>query len=40
VQGPTVEKWADRVAAEAGFVDVTHTLEVFGTCADCAKKQR
>ena len=39
VQGPTVEKWADRVAAEAGFVDVTHTLEVFGTCADCAKKQ-
>lgn len=40
VQGPAVEKWAERVAAEAGFVDVTHTFEVFGTCADCAKKKR
>lgn len=36
VEGPTVEKWTDKVAAEHGFVDVTHTLEIFGTCADCA----
>jgi len=35
VEGPTVERWADRVAAEHGFRDVAHTLEVFGTCADC-----
>ncbi|MCZ2848838.1 Fur family transcriptional regulator [Modestobacter sp. VKM Ac-2978] len=35
VEGPTVERWADRVAAEHGFVDVTHTLEIFGTCAAC-----
>jgi Fur family transcriptional regulator, ferric uptake regulator len=37
VQGPAVERWAERVAAEAGFVDVTHTVEVFGTCAECAR---
>jgi Fur family ferric uptake transcriptional regulator len=36
VDGPAVERWADRVARDHGFVDVSHTLEVFGTCADCA----
>ena len=36
VEGPTVEKWADRIAAEHGFADVSHTVEVFGTCAECA----
>ena len=35
VEGPTVETWADRVAGEHGFVDVRHTLEIFGTCAEC-----
>jgi Fur family ferric uptake transcriptional regulator len=37
VEGPAVERWADRVASEHGFVDVSHTLEVFGTCASCAR---
>lgn len=36
VEGPAVETWADRVAAEHGFRDVEHTVEVFGTCADCS----
>lgn len=36
VEGPTVERWADTVSAQHGFRDVTHTLEIFGTCADCA----
>ena len=36
VAGPTVESWADRVAAEHGFADVSHTLEIFGTCTSCA----
>jgi Fur family ferric uptake transcriptional regulator len=35
VAGPTVEAWADRVAGENGFADVSHTLEIIGTCADC-----
>lgn len=36
VEGPTVEAWADRVSAQHGFTDVRHTLEIFGTCADCS----
>jgi len=36
VEGPAVERWADRLAAEHGFTDVSHTLEIFGTCPRCA----
>ena len=36
VAGPTVERWADSIAAEHGFVDVAHTLEIFGTCGNCS----
>ncbi|MGH3345077.1 MAG: Fur family transcriptional regulator [Carbonactinosporaceae bacterium] len=36
VEGPAVERWADRVADEHGFTQVSHTLEVFGTCQACA----
>jgi len=35
VEGPTVERWARRVADEHGYADLSHTLEIFGTCADC-----
>ena len=36
VAGPTVESWADRIAGEHGFVDISHTVEIFGTCPTCA----
>jgi Fur family ferric uptake transcriptional regulator len=36
VADPPVERWAARVAAEHGFADVQHQLEVFGTCRACA----
>lgn len=36
VAGPAVENWADRVATRHGFVDISHTVEVFGTCPECA----
>ena len=35
VEGPAVERWTRTVAEDHGFVDVSHTLEVFGTCAAC-----
>jgi Fur family ferric uptake transcriptional regulator len=38
VAGPTVESWANRIADEHGFADVSHTLEIFGTCAECAAR--
>jgi Fur family ferric uptake transcriptional regulator len=36
VEGPTVERWSRSVASEHGFTDVSHTLEIFGTCPACA----
>jgi Fur family ferric uptake transcriptional regulator len=36
VEGPAVERWASTVAAEHGYTDVSHTLEIFGTCPDCS----
>jgi Fur family ferric uptake transcriptional regulator len=35
VEGPAVERWAASVAAEHGFTDIEHTVEVFGICATC-----
>jgi Fur family transcriptional regulator, ferric uptake regulator len=36
VEGPAIERWTDRIAAEHGFSDVQHHLEVFGCCNNCA----
>lgn len=35
VEGPAVERWADKIGAENDFSDVVHTLEIVGTCSDC-----
>ncbi len=36
IEGPAVESWADKTAAQHGFAEVEHTLEIFGTCGACA----
>jgi Fur family ferric uptake transcriptional regulator len=35
VEGPTVEAWTRSIAEEHGFADISHTLEIFGTCRAC-----
>ena len=35
VSGPAVEKWANAVAEQNGFREVSHDLEIFGTCDRC-----
>jgi len=35
VEGPTVEQWSQNVAEENKFTDVSHTIEIFGTCSEC-----
>lgn len=35
VDGPAVERWTSSVAEQHGYADVSHTLEIFGTCPDC-----
>jgi Fur family transcriptional regulator, ferric uptake regulator len=37
VEGRAVERWAADVAAKHGYVDVDHTIEVFGLCRECAR---
>ncbi|GAB7069370.1 transcriptional repressor [Mycobacterium hodleri] len=36
VEGAAAETWATEVAALHGFSDVSHTIEIFGVCAECA----
>jgi Fur family ferric uptake transcriptional regulator len=36
VVGREVEKWAADVARRHGYSDVSHTIEIFGICGDCA----
>jgi Fur family transcriptional regulator, ferric uptake regulator len=40
VEGRAVEQWAEKVAAEAGFTEVDHTVELFGLCPRCGAVQR
>ncbi|RYP85898.1 transcriptional repressor [Nocardioides guangzhouensis] len=35
VEGPTVERWTRSIASEHGYADISHTLEIFGTCPAC-----
>lgn len=35
ITGPAVERWAAAVAAAHGFRNVSHELEIFGTCSEC-----
>ena len=38
VEGRAVEQWAERVAAENGFAEVGHTVELFGLCPQCTAR--
>lgn len=37
VEDQAVESWAAGVAADHGYTDLTHTVEVFGRCPACAQ---
>lgn len=39
VEGPAVERWAEKIASGHGFSEITHTVEIVGTCADCAARR-
>lgn len=36
IEAHEVESWAKRVAAEHGFTEAAHVVDVFGLCADCS----
>lgn len=35
VEGPAVERWTTTIAEQHGYGEVSHTLEIFGTCPGC-----
>jgi Fur family ferric uptake transcriptional regulator len=37
IEGPAVETWAQKVAEAHGFVELSHTAEIFGLCSDCGR---
>ena len=39
IEADAVEQWAKSVAAEHGFTDPNHIVDVFGYCANCSKLQ-
>ena len=40
IQADAVEAWAQTVAAEHGFTQAEHVVDVFGLCADCSAGRR
>ncbi|WP_370950223.1 Fur family transcriptional regulator [Amycolatopsis sp. cg5] len=32
VEGPAVERWAEKIASTHGFSEISHTVEIVGTC--------
>jgi Fur family transcriptional regulator, ferric uptake regulator len=39
IAGPAVESWARKVAEAHGFSELSHTVEIFGLCRECAASQ-
>ncbi|MFX0595230.1 Fur family transcriptional regulator [Melissospora conviva] len=35
VGGPAVESWTNAVAQRYGYVEIDHSIEIFGTCPAC-----
>ena len=39
IEADAVEDWAQKVAAQNGFTQANHVVDVFGLCADCSQAQ-
>lgn len=38
IEGPAVEDWAGAIGRAYGYADISHELELFGTCPKCAHR--
>ena len=36
IEAPSVERWARTIAAQYGYTDINHELELFGVCPACS----
>jgi Fur family transcriptional regulator, ferric uptake regulator len=39
IEGPEVEHWAAKTAKRYRFTDISHTVEILGTCPSCANSE-
>jgi Fur family ferric uptake transcriptional regulator len=39
IEGPAVEAWTQKVAAEHGFTNIGHTVEIYGICTPCTEAE-
>lgn len=39
IDAPDIEAWATKTARARHFSDVTHTIEIVGTCQSCQRKR-
>lgn len=39
IDAPDIEAWATKTARARHFTDVTHTIEIVGTCQSCQRKR-
>ena len=37
IEGPAVESWAQSVAEQHGYTELSHTCEIFGLCGRCTR---
>ena len=37
IEAKQAETWATKVAKDHGFTQVTHTIDIFGTCKACSQ---
>lgn len=38
VEGPIIENWTEKIAEQNGFIDVSHTVDIFGICRSCSRE--
>jgi len=39
ISAEPIEKWTNEIAAANQFRDVSHVIDIFGTCAECLKAE-
>ena len=39
LEAAAVERWARQVAAEHGFIEPDHVVDIFGLCGECAARR-
>jgi Fur family transcriptional regulator, ferric uptake regulator len=39
VRSAAMERWAETTGSDNGFIDVSHTLEIFGLCSHCSPRR-